>query len=150
VPTSSVVSAVDYDPKSFDPIAYVARAHERARVALPDAELTTMMFHGVGASGKMDLVAERGSAMYQFKSPSVGRGSTYATRCRINIMITADQVYQPPPIDDVCAEPALPAARCTLVELWERAHPTTPAVDVAFRAGMWLVTGARPIKNDCH
>lgn len=61
---------IDFNPKSFDPLAYLARASRLARERMDDAALIDFSVDGVFVDGHVDLTLARGyEANYYFRSP---------------------------------------------------------------------------------
>lgn len=115
------------DPRSFDALAFLPLALQRARELRSDAEWTRLIVTGVWSDGRADLLEiHQGGATYWFRSPGASRPSEghpdnlpYEGRCQI--VVTVDdrglsaQVPRLP-----CDEPFAPSPRCSLGDVRER------------------------------
>jgi hypothetical protein len=62
---------IDFDPRAFDPLAYLPRAQALARASMPDAVLTTFEVSGLFTGNAVDLTASKEfHADYWFRSPA--------------------------------------------------------------------------------
>src|SRR5262249_38741407 len=67
-PAKSATRAADYDPKHFDPVAYLPKAEALPKQLAPDAHLTRFEFDPVFADGHVDLTMAGRDHEYDFRS----------------------------------------------------------------------------------
>ncbi len=124
----AVTSAVaDYDPKHFDPVAYLPKAEVFARSLMPDAHLTSFEFDPVYADGHVDITSGH-SHEYRFRSPSQSKRppdlpSNVAVEltCMIYVELFATKVEATIHANDKCNQRLIRHPRCTFAQLWAKA-----------------------------
>ncbi|MEO8705098.1 MAG: hypothetical protein ABI867_33905, partial [Kofleriaceae bacterium] len=142
--------AIDYDPKHFDPIAYLPKARALARRVYPDAELTEFeLYENVRSDGVVDLtLPSESTSYYEFRSPAHSvfpRGGKPGDEifCYVMVDISATEVRTRLRDDDRCDRTLRGAPRCSLARVWRNALaggvPADKPATVAFLSdGKWF------------
>ena len=136
--------AADYDPRRFDPVAYLPKARALARSLLPDAELASFEFDPVASDGRLDLTIEGRDRDYEFRSPSASalpaghpRNLPFDRPCRITIAVGVTEVVARILDSDSCKAPLVRAPKCSFAAIWAKARAEGVATDRFARLG-WL------------
>jgi serine/threonine-protein kinase len=165
-PPRRLTEAPGYDPKRFDPTAFLPRARELARQIYPDAELYELEFPGVYPDGHVDLTLPTdASGSYDFRSPAhsdrtpgLPRNAEVELRCRVSVTPGKDEVEAAILTSDDCAQKLRGAPRCTFGAIWARATAEgTPGGNVVakvgfLRDGTWFFDGEKGVQtfpDDC-
>jgi tRNA A-37 threonylcarbamoyl transferase component Bud32 len=134
----------DYDPKHFDPVAYLPKAQRLARELVPDAQLTSFEFDPVFADGHVDLTLESRDHSYDFRSPQRSgfpagrpRNMPIDRPCRISVDIGVSSVSARVLNSDSCDEKLVRAPHCRFAAVWKQALAGGTPSDVVARIG-WL------------
>jgi serine/threonine protein kinase len=143
-PREEIVRSADYDPRRFDPVAYLPRAQRLARELLPDAQLTTFEFDPVFSDGHVDLTVEGRDRSYDFRSPERSafpagrpRNLPFVRKCLVVIELTPTTVSARVSSSRACDERLIRAPRCGLASVWKQALAKGTAGDLVARIG-WL------------
>jgi hypothetical protein len=124
-----------FDPEHLDVTAFIPWAIDRARKAIPDAQLIRIDTNGVSPDGRANLklashASEHGSIDVRFISPSRGKRdpkqplgvARHDFKCEFRIMATPEGVEMMP-IDfaDCSKERVVPVPRCSFSAVWKKA-----------------------------
>jgi serine/threonine-protein kinase len=128
---------VDYDPRRFDGLAYLAGATRRAREFLPDAQLFALEVNGVSQAGLADLTdPETRQALYRFRSPTASKlgpdDVAGAPRpCQVYVEASGENVGAYVVRDSDCDPRLVRLPSCSMTEVLALAHargaPRRPA-----------------------
>lgn len=159
------------DLRSFDALAFLPLALERARELRSDAEWTSVQVSGVWSYGRADLLGiHQGGANYWFRSPGAsqppkGHPDNLAYEGRCQIVVTVDDrglSLQVPLLS--CDTPFVPRPRCSIDGVSERFLASVKAERKSFGAtfdyrvgnegfARWLVDagtlGSQVLPDDC-
>jgi len=134
----------DYDPKHFDPVAYLPKAQRLARALVPDAQLTSFEFDPVFADGHVDLTLDGRDRSYDFRSPQRSgfpagrpRNMPIDRPCRISVDIGVSSVSARVLNSDSCDEKLVRTPHCRFAAVWKQALAGGTPSDVVARIG-WL------------
>ena len=134
----------DYDPRHFDPVAYLPKAQKLARELLPDAQLTSFEFDPVFSDGHIDLTVEGRDREYEFRSPERSafpagrpRNLPLDRKCRVHVEIGVHSVSARVLTSDSCDARLVHPPRCSLASVWKHALAQGTAADLVARIG-WL------------
>ena len=134
----------DYDPRRFDPVAYLPRAQNLARELLPDAQLTSFEFDPVFSDGRVDLTLDGRDREYEFRSPERSafpagrpRNMPIDRKCRVHVEIGVRAATARVLTSDSCDARVVRAPRCSLASVWKRALAAGTPGDLVARIG-WL------------
>ena len=140
----SVTLPADYDPRNFDPIAYVGRAEAIARQLLPDARLTEFEFDPVWSDGHVDLTKQGRDREFTFRSAAasvrpadVPRNVAYDRACMINVDVEPSGVTAEVRTSETCDAPFVRRPRCHFAAVWQQAVATGTPRDMVARIA-WL------------
>jgi hypothetical protein len=143
VPTS-LSRPADYDPKRFDPVAYLPRAQKLARELLPDAQLTSFEFDPVFSDGHVDLTVDGRDREYEFRSPERSafpagrpRNLPIDRACRVHIEVGVRTVSARVLTSDSCDARLIHPPRCSLASVWKQALASGTPGDLVARIA-WL------------
>jgi serine/threonine-protein kinase len=133
----------DYDPKHFDPVAYLPAAQKLARTVMPDAFLISFEFDPVFSDGHVELSGR--DHEYRFRSPA--RSKRPADRpanikielpCIVHVEVTAKEISAVIRESDTCSERLIHHPHCTFAQLMTRAKADKIMTDnIVARVG-WL------------
>ena len=130
--------ALDFDPKRFDPIAYLPKARALARQIYSDADFTELeLYENVSPDGNVDLTLPTSStSYYEFRSPShsiwpADRDPEDELGCYVMVDVTATGVSARVREDDECDHAIRKVPRCSLAGVWKLAQPSPAARAVA-------------------
>jgi hypothetical protein len=136
--------AADYNPRSFDPVAYLPKALAFARKLLPDARLTRFEFDPVYPDGHVDLTAGGRDHEYEFRSPSasarpadVPRNVPVELPCVIVVEVGATEVTATVRKREKCDDKLVRTPVCHFGGVWKQARANGTPADVVARIG-WL------------
>ena len=139
-----VTRSADYNPKRFDPVAYLPKARQLARTLIPDAELTSFEFDPVYPDGRVDLTADGRDREYEFRSRARSVLSSGHPRnlpldrpCRVSVELTATQITATIISSDNCDAKFVRVPRCRFASVWSKARAAGVADDLVARIG-WL------------
>ena len=122
---TSLERAITYDPRHFDPVVFYPTAVELARTFVADAEL--MFFKAVPAreDGTIDLtLATAKQNVYLYRSPAP---ANQGERDCVGVEPSADKVIAFVYPSTECDYPLVTSPpRCTIAEVWKRAHAEQP------------------------
>ena len=125
--TSGKVTTIErpatYDPKRFDPVAYYPTALDLARTFIPDAQLMFLKAVPAHEDGTIDLTqATAKQNVYLYRSASAAAALNGERDC-VGVEPYPDKVlaFVYPSTD--CDYPLVTSSpRCTITEVWTRAH----------------------------
>ncbi len=132
---TSLERPVTYDPKYFDPVGFYPTAAGLARTFVADAELMFFKAVPARADGTIDLtLATAKQNVYLYRSPST---ATNGERDCVGVEPYADKVIAFVYPSTECEYPLVTnPPRCTVGEVWARAHAqrpiTTPSAHVGY------------------
>lgn len=129
LPHDFIQAESDYDPKAFDPIAFLPKAEALAHKIYSDARLVDMDFRNVRSSGFADLTLPSDfRSMYWFRSPSRSErpkdmpvGVGVEIPCMVFVVIEASGVHAYSRKFEECDQPFLDPPKCTLKYVWDEA-----------------------------
>jgi hypothetical protein len=134
----------DYDPRRFDPVAYLPRAQKLARELLPDAQLTAFEFDPVFSDGRVDLTQDGRDREYDFRSPERSafpagrpRNMPIDRKCRVHVEVGVRTITARVLTSDSCDARLVRAPRCSLASVWKLALAKGTPTDLVARIG-WL------------
>ncbi len=142
----------DYNPRQFDPIAYLPKAEALAKRLLPDAGFTEFeMYEDVWPNGRVDLTVNKDHTSYfEFRSPAhsvrppdVPRNVEVDLYCRVVVEVTPKGASAAV-LTGLCNTKLRAPPRCTLAHIWELAKAEGVATDnvvatIGFlHDGMWF------------
>jgi serine/threonine protein kinase len=143
-PLSQTGHPADYNPKRFDPIAYLPKAEALARQVLPDAQLTSLEFDPVYPDGHVELTGR--DHEYDFRSPSksarpVGtpKNVKLDAPCLVHIEVMPTQIVAQLRTSETCTEKIVRRPRCSFAQVWaiaKAAHKVDN--DMIARVGWFL------------
>ena len=139
-----VTAPADFDPKHFDPVAYLPKALALAQKLAPDAQLTEFEFDPVYPDGRVDLTMNGRDREYNFRSPArsphptdVPKNIAVDRPCMIHVEVSARQVTASIRQSDSCDAHLVHAPRCHYAGVWKQASAAGAPGDVVARIG-WL------------
>jgi len=139
-----VTAPADFDPKHFDPVAYLPKALALAQKLAPDAQLTQFEFDPVFPDGRVDLTMDGRDREYNFRSPArsphpsdVPKNIAVDRPCMIHVEVSARQVTATIRRSDSCDAHLVHAPRCHYAGVWKQASAAGAPGDVVARIG-WL------------
>jgi hypothetical protein len=134
----------DYDPRRFDPVAYLPRAQKLARELLPDAQLTSFEFDPVFPDGHVDLTMDGRDREYEFRSAERSafpagrpRNMPIDRKCRVHVEVGVRAITARVLASDSCDARLVRAPRCPLASVWKQAQARGTPGDLVARIG-WL------------
>ena len=141
---TSATHRADYDPRRFDPVAYLDRAEAIARELVPDARLTSFELDPVWPDGHVDLTAPGRDREFEFRSPSasarpanVPRNVAYERSCMIKVEVSPSAVTARVVSSETCDAPFVHHPRCHFTGVWQQALAAGTGRDLVARIG-WL------------
>ncbi len=150
----------DYDPKSFDALAFLPKARRAAKKEYSDAELIQIVINGVGPDGRSRL-ANGKFTTYVFRSPSHSpktrdRQQVIFDECVVQVIVTPSTVTTMLAQGNCAARP-LPKPHCTMRQVTHRAglngnmEAIVSFVPVGLEAGWQVLVGsdAQQFVDDC-
>ncbi len=142
--SKEITRPADYNPRRFDPVAYLPKARELARMLVPDAELTSFEFDPVDPDGRVDLTANGRDREYEFRSRARSALPTGHPRnvpldrpCRVSIELTATQITATVRMSEACDAKFVRVPRCSFAKVWSKAKAAGVPENVVARIG-WL------------
>jgi hypothetical protein len=138
---------VDFDPRAFDAVAYIARAQALARAQMPDAVLTTFNVSGLFAGELVDLTASREfHADYYFRSPAKSvvdprlRDEDQDIPCLHHVVVSAKKIesYTAESFRS-CKEKPLPRIACSIGAAVRQAPAPMKAMNVSWLHDGWFL-----------
>jgi len=135
----------DYNPKRFDPVAYLPKAQALAQQLVPDAKLTNFEFDPVFPDGHVDLTMDRRDREYNFRSPSksvrppdVPKNVPVERPCMVHVEVGAQEITATVRTTEDCDDKLVRAPKCSFASVWKQAIANgTPGKDYVARVG-WL------------
>jgi len=134
----------DYDPRHFDPVAYLPKAQKLARELLPDAQLTSFEFDPVFSDGHVDLTQDGRDREYEFRSPERSafpagrpRNMPIDRKCRVHVEVGVRSISARVLTSDSCDARLVKAPHCSLASVWKRALAQGTPGDLVARIA-WL------------
>jgi hypothetical protein len=141
---ASITRPADYNPRRFDPVAYLAKAQQLARELLPDARLTSFEFDPVFPDGHVDLTMDGRDRAYEFRSPARSafpagrpRNLPIERACRVTVEVGVRTITASVRTSDACDDRLVRAPRCSFASVWKQALAKGVPSDVVARIG-WL------------
>ncbi len=139
-----ITRPADYNPKRFDPVAYLPKARQLARTLIPDAELTSFEFDPVYPDGHVDLTANGRDREYEFRSRSRStlpsghpRNVPLDRPCRVSLELTPTTITASVRTSEDCDAKFVRMPRCSFASVWSKALAAGVPKDVVARIG-WL------------
>ncbi len=145
--TDRRILPVDFDPRAFDAIAYIARAEALARANMPDAVLTNFNVSGLFTGDLVDLTLSREfHADYYFRSPAKSvvdsrlREEDQDIPCLHYVVVTAKKIesYTAESFRS-CKEKPLPRIKCPIGAAVRQATNPGRAMNVAWLHDGWFL-----------
>jgi len=140
----TLTERADYDPKRFDPVAYLPRARALAQRLVADARLTSFEFDPVYPDGRVDLTKAGRDREYIFRSPArsarpadVPRNVAVERACMIHVELTPTTITARIVTNDDCDAKLVRDPRCRFAAVWKQAIARGVAGDLVARIG-WL------------
>jgi serine/threonine protein kinase len=127
-PAHEARAPADYDPKHFDPVAYLPRARALAKKLMPDAELIELEFYPVHADGSVDLTARTFEGDFRFRSKAASVLPP-GTAPNEDVDIPCLVFVEPGPREAVatvhdsmknCKERLIRAPHCSMASVWKQ------------------------------
>ncbi len=125
--TKSIRQKPDYDPKNFDPIAYLPKATALARKLLPDARLIGLHVSRTRSDGRGEIT-DKQDAGFEFRSPSASKlppgtapNDPVERGCKVYVYLGASEVVARIIEDDDCNEKLIGPPKCGLASVWKQA-----------------------------
>jgi hypothetical protein len=142
---NSISKPADYNPKRFDPVAYLPKAQALAQQLLPDAKLTNFEFDPVFPDGHVDLTMEGRDREYNFRSPAksarpagVPKNVPVERPCMVHVEVGAKTIEARIRTTEDCDDNLVRAPKCSLASVWKQAlAQQAPSVGYVARIG-WL------------
>ena len=141
---ATVVRPADYNPKRFDPVAYLPKARALAKTLVPDAELTSFEFDPVFPDGRVDLTMAGRDCDYEFRSRARSalpaghpRNVPLDRPCRVRVSVGAHAVTAEVVDSDTCDARIVRAPRCSFATVWSKARASGVPGELVARIG-WL------------
>jgi len=127
-PAHEARAPADYDPKHFDPVAYLPKARALARKLMPDAELIELEFYPVRSDGGVDLTARNADGDFRFRSraasvppPGTAPNEDVDIPCLVFVEPGPREVIAT--IHDsmkLCKERLIRAPHCSMASVWKQ------------------------------
>jgi len=143
-PIAAKTKAADYNPKRFDPVAYLAKARQLAREILPDAQLTRFEFDPVFPDGHVDVTMGRDHD-YDFRSPSKSTRPAGTPKnvkldqpCLVHVEVGPTAVVATLRTSETCTERIVHEPHCTFAQLFAQAKSMRLAGDDIVVRIAWL------------
>ena len=143
-PRRSLSQPADYDPKHFDPVAYLPKAERLARQLLPDAKLTSFEFDPVWPDGHVDLTVPGQDRAFEFRSVAASarpadlpRNVPFERACMVHVELAPTTVTVELHRSDTCDAPLVRRPSCHLAGIWQQAIAAGTGRDVVARIA-WL------------
>ena len=136
----------DYDPRRFDPIAFIPRAIKLGRQIYPDADFTEFQFYSnVRPDGFVDLTIPGEDSYIELRSHS--KSGTAGGPCYLVVEPGAQRVIVRIRHDEQCDHPLRPIPRCSLAQVWKealrRGRKATHATIGFLHDGTWFFDADR-------
>jgi hypothetical protein len=110
----------DYNPKRFDPIAFIPRAVELGRQIYPDADFTELQFYSnVRPDGSVDLTIPEEDSYIELRSRS--KSSKTGGACYLMIEPGEQLVTVRVRHDEKCDHPIRAIPKCSFAQVWAEA-----------------------------
>ena len=138
---------IDFDPRAFDAVAYIARAQALARANFPDAVLTTFNVSGLFTGDLVDLTLSRDfEADYYFRSPAKSvadprlRDEDQDIPCLHYVVVSAKKIesYTAESFRG-CKEKPLPRIACSIGAAVKQAPNPAKAMNVSWLHDGWYL-----------
>lgn len=140
----SATAPRDFDPRRFDPVAYLPKARALAKTLLPDAELTSFSFDPVFSDGRVDLTMDGRDREYEFRSPSRSPAPAGTPRnlpvdraCRVMVQMSPSGAEARVLSSDSCDDRLVRSPRCSFAGVWKHALAAGVPPDYVARVA-WL------------
>ena len=138
---------IDFDPRAFDAVAYLAKAQALARAKFPDAVLTTFDVSGLFTGDLVDLTLSREfHADYYFRSPAKSdsdprlRDEDQDIPCLHYVVVSAKKIesYTAESFRG-CKEKPLPRIACSIGAAVKQAKNPAKAMNVSWLHDGWYL-----------
>lgn len=151
---------IDFDPRAFDAVAYIARAQALARAQMPDAVLTNFNVSGLFTGDLVDLTPSREfHADYYFRSPAKSvvdprlRDEDQDIPCLHYVVVSAKKIesYTAESFRS-CTEKPLPRIACSVGAAVKQAPESSKAMNVSWLHDGWYLdfgASAGSMSVDC-
>jgi hypothetical protein len=141
---TTISRPADYNPKRFDPVAYLPKALALAQQLAADAKLTNFEFDPVFPDGHVDLTMDGRDREYNFRSPSqsarpagLPRNMPAERPCMIHVEIGVREVTATVRTTEDCDDKIVRHPTCRFAGVWKHALANGTPNDVVARIG-WL------------
>jgi len=141
---NTLTKPADYNPKNFDPVAYLPKAEALAQQLIPDAKLTNFEFDPVFPDGHVDLTMEGRDREYNFRSveksarpPNLPRNVPVERACVVHVEVGVREVTATIRKTEDCDDKLVRKPRCRFAGVWKQALAAGTPRDVVARIG-WL------------
>jgi serine/threonine-protein kinase len=141
---TKISKPADYNPKRFDPVAYLPKAQALAQQLIPDAKLTNFEFDPVFPDGHVDLTMEGRDREYNFRSaaksarpPNVPRNVAVERACMVHVEVGVREITATVRTTEDCDDRLVRAPKCSLASVWKQAIAAGTPKDYVARIG-WL------------
>ena len=143
-PGLQISKVADYDPKHFDPVAYLPKAIALAQQLVPDAQLTSFEFDPAFPDGHVDLTMPGQDREYEFRSivqskrPADLPANMPSERpCMIHVEVGVDAVTVTLRTTEDCDAKLVKQPHCHFAEVWKQAIAHGTPTNVVARIA-WL------------
>jgi hypothetical protein len=128
-PAHEARAPADYDPKHFDPVAYLPKARALAKKLMPDAELIELELYPVHSDGTVDLTARTFEGDFRFRSKAASAPPP-GTAPNEDVDIPCLVFVEPGPREVIatihdsmknCKERLIRAPHCSMASVWKQA-----------------------------
>lgn len=141
---TTISKPADYDPKHFDPVAYLPKAEALAQQLIPDAKLTMFEFDPVYSDGHLDLTVDGSDREYRFRSvkmserpAGVPRNAIVERACMVYVEVGTHEITARIRTSEDCDARLVPHPKCRFTGLWKQALAQGVASDNVARIG-WM------------
>ena len=126
--SKEITVAADYDPKNFDPVAYLPKALALARKLYPDAKLTRFDFEPVLSNGRVDMTMPGDDRSYWYRSEAASKRPAnvppnlpHERPCMIYVDLEPTKVTARIVTNDDCDDNLVRDPKCKLGSVWKQA-----------------------------
>jgi hypothetical protein len=138
---------VDFNPRAFDAVAYIAKAQALARANYPDAVLTNFNVSGLFTGDLVDMtLSKEFHADYYFRSPAKSvadprlREEDQDIPCLHYVVVSAKKIESYPAESfRACKEKPLPRIQCSIAAAVKQAPEPNKAMNVSWLQDGWYL-----------
>ena len=141
---NTIRKPADYNPKSFDPVAYLPKAEALAQQLIPDAKLTNFEFDPAFPDGRVDLTMDGRDREYNFRSveksarpANVPRNVPVERPCMVHVEVGVREIVATIRTTEDCDDKLVRRPKCHFAGVWKQALAAGTPHDVVARVG-WL------------